>query len=87
MEPVVMEPAGRVLGLLLLLFFVGIVFIGMIALVTFVVLFVMSLSRRSGLQPQIDNLKRELEEMKKQTEPQPEGCEERHRETFTEPVV
>ena len=64
MEPVVMEPAGQVLGLLLLLFIVGIVFIGMIALITFLVLFVMSLSKRSGLQRQIDDLKRELEEMK-----------------------
>jgi len=41
----------------------------------------------ADLQRQIDDLKCELEEMKKQTESQPEGCEERHRETFTEPVA
>ena len=71
MEPVVMEPAGQVLGLLLILFIVGIVFIGMIALITFVVLFVMSLlSKRKRTPTSIADMKRELEEMKKQTEPQ-----------------
>ena len=65
--------AGHTVDLLSLFLFVGIggiVFISMIALITFVVLSVMSLSKRSGLQPQIDNLKRELEEIKKQSEPQ-----------------